>query len=1520
MDTITLILPSGSRYTLGPGQFSFPQDAIIKALGTGERWITVHPNGHDEKGVPVMIRETTHGSGVFHVVGGAGGKLNYLKLKGVKSVAEYRQEVAAGRKAKSEAKKQQTARDKELGIHGQKQALKDNVSAQRTEAEKAYIKTVAEAMGWQGHEHDPTPYLNLSEAAQAKAAASHHREWMKKAAEAVEAQRQQLLHDADLRAEALGEVPLDTPDSETISTQDLDPVAPPSGTGFAPNYKEAAEKRGLTAEALQEEKAVIVETLPEGARDTAAKRRATAEKISKEMDEVRDPGPLGADVKLLEGKQAAALVRAEKVLKAVQAQARKANQDIDKATEPKGVYVLEVSDADVDARVKADLEQDLASLATRGFLSEVGKQAGDGYEQGLGRHIGVGAYNAVNALALTAGGTGIMDRQAVDVLGVAGAAQVLARRLANSLTGDEMADLRAGLEDYHVEHYMNATEVAMKEVMQWRDVAAGIELEAADNGHDLARMRELNRKRVDAIDHANRILGTTLGEMEANAALVMALRQGAKDKIEVSLGEIPIEDAIRQARAIGLERGDYQINSVGSTRFLTVTGAGMDRIARPVDRDGLAQVRDNLSIMDGHHDEDGWLPQGIANRPDLAMQAQPGVAQRLARPFSPGDDLQASLRDYIGGRTADGDAPADIVADLLSQDMVYQAGPDKAGYLAALDAVAPMRGEDGKMRRAEDHQAAFEHLADDYVAALGGKAQPLHRQTFETDQHAVEALHRALSDEPAGVLAYQPVGDLTAKGQRALRDWWWAEVGKKDEKAAGLRQELAQHEANEPEKESQDMFGEMSVNPAWQSWKQQRDAKAEELNAAGLSWDKYQKVMGSPAKAYAAVQDLVRGRVAQGFHTAHNILNPGSPLKLGRTVIAGNLNHLDVVDPEARERRIEAQRQLVDGLRERAQGRYAAGAVSDKLAAARDQQEAFAQSQMGFFAAEPEPEQETPLQPDQRHTLGQAAEQKIAAMMSVVGKNFKPGEPTRLWQPSMSGKYINQQRAIKLLEKNRRLVLPQGVGSGKTVMMLGGFTHLHAQGKAKRGLFVVPSIVQGQFSGEALRYLEPGKYKWHIAPGASREERIAAYRDPDTHFSVVTHQAFRDDMLHLAAQQAGIGVDEMSGIVKDMDPEARKTWMRGVMDGAGMDHDFLAIDEGHDLLNRAGKEDSSLANVIDAVAHNTPNYINASADPVKNDPSELFDLLHKVDPARYSDAKAFMRRYGVDTPSAKAELRRELARYFYPGRIDPGVAAHRKVETVPLNADQQGALKDVEKHLARARLARMRGQVDVAALRAISPSSFDGVDPARHEDLARRLQGNLGILKETAYRQAINSRANGAKQDAVSRLAHERRGKPGVVFAHSLEAVNQVAERLRKEGHRAVVITGADSAQDKGRKKLMFNPEKGEAQADILVASDAGAVGLNAQRGQWLVQYDTPDTAKTHSQRNGRIHRLGQKNDVELIDLVADHPSERRARDRLLKKDELRGILTAPLEGLDDTGLASYVNRARMEREQGGLF
>ena len=1500
------------------------------AIPAGARWITVHPNGKGDKGQPVLIQPNPDGSA--HVIGGAGGKLNYLKLRGVRSEEDYKREADQRRRDKADRKKEQRKADKEAGILESKNKARENLRLQQRAHESDFINTVAKTMGWEPSSlaFPEQDYEHLSDAARNKMAAQHHRDLLAKANAAVEMQRQRLVADAAARMEAgIGEVPLDATDANTLSVEDLAPIKDNSGgLGFSADYKERAEQAGLTDEELRREtdqaRAAKLATMTDAQRKAAITRGETARMVRQELQNIREPVTSNAKAELVGAKQATELLKAQKKLRQIQKQARVAGSEIDRsAAEPKA-YVLEyTADPDADAKVAEDVSNDLRTVKTQAFLSEFQRLAGPDPTETLGKHIGVGAYNSINSLALAVGGDALVDRSVVDVLGVAGAAQVLARRIHTDMP-DDVERITGGMEDFHLHHYMQASEEALSEARDLMDAAKEVELGVAATGADLQAAQELNDKRRRAISDAQKVLGQTLGEMEANAALVVALKQGKKDNLQVSLGKLSVEDAVRQVRAIGLQRGDYTLENVAGDTFLTVKGAGLDRLAKPIDRADIEQVKRNLSIINGEHDEDGWLPLGVANRPDLVMDVKPGVAPRVAEPFQPGTDLEQSLRDYIGGRAADGDAPGDIVADIQSADFFQRVGWERAeAYRAALDTVAPLKDQDGKMQRAEVLGDRFDEYADAFVAArYGDKRSPLNRQKFAVDQKSVDALHRALAETPEGVSAYKQIGDLTAHDQRALREFFFRNVAKESPEAANLRAELGEVEQSEPERQTTDMFGDTVTNPEWTEWKARRDELAGKVGSASMTWGKYIDTMRGRERAYEAIQDMIRSRVSKSFVDAHNKLNPGAPLKLGKAVIRNNLNHLDATDPAAREQRIAKERTLVDSLRERVGGRYASGGVGDKLDSARERQQAFDQAQMGFFSSQQDDmfggESQAPKDveygADERATAGHEAERQIAGMMGIVGKNFRPGQTVKLWNPAMSGgKNAARQRLVKMVDANKRVVAAFGTGSGKSLLQLAAFTHLHEQGKAKRGLFLVPSIVQGQFSGEALRYLQPGKFNWNIEPGASRDERIAAYKNPEHHFCVMTHQSFRDDMLHLGAKAEGIPETEMSHRLNAMTEDERKGWMRGIMDREGINFDYLTVDESQYTLNRAGKENSGLSNVVDALSAHTPYYLTASGDPVKNDASEVFDLLRKMDPARYSDRSAFMRRYGVDTLAAKDALKREMARYVYPSKIDPDVAADRQTHNVPLSEGQKKGLAELDEHFSSARIARMQGKVDVAAMRAISPNSFEGVPEDKHEAVARDLQSNLGILKSSAVARVINSHPYNAKIDHLSKLASDRKGKPGVVFAHSLDAVNQIKARLEKDGHRVVVLTGADSSKEKERKRLMFNPETGEAQADILIASDAGATGMNIQRGQWLVNVDTPQTAMTHAQRNGRIFRTGQKNDVELIDLVADHPEERRARDRLQRKYGLRELMTSPMEGLDDTGVAHFLRQRKIE-------
>ncbi len=101
---------------------------FFKAIPPGARWITVRPNGPGTEGHPVLIQPA--GDGAYKVIGGADGKLNHLKLTGVRSEADYAQEVRGKQAARREEKKRQRERDAADGLTESKAAAREAVRAQ----------------------------------------------------------------------------------------------------------------------------------------------------------------------------------------------------------------------------------------------------------------------------------------------------------------------------------------------------------------------------------------------------------------------------------------------------------------------------------------------------------------------------------------------------------------------------------------------------------------------------------------------------------------------------------------------------------------------------------------------------------------------------------------------------------------------------------------------------------------------------------------------------------------------------------------------------------------------------------------------------------------------------------------------------------------------------------------------------------------------------------------------------------------------------------------------------------------------------------------------------------------------------------------------------------------------------------------------------------------------------------------------------------------------------------------------
>jgi hypothetical protein len=453
-----------------------------------------------------------------------------------------------------------------------------------------------------------------------------------------------------------------------------------------------------------------------------------------------------------------------------------------------------------------------------------------------------------------------------------------------------------------------------------------------------------------------------------------------------------------------------------------------------------------------------------------------------------------------------------------------------------------------------------------------------------------------------------------------------------------------------------------------------------------------------------------------------------------------------------------------------------------------------------------------------------------------------------------------------------------------------------------------------QYSDEIYRFHDPStNLNWAHTNGMNADDRLKALSDPSTHIVITTPEALRGDITAAVARHQGITPEQARDKIMTLPEDERHAMIHRAMDEAGMNFDMTVADEGHRLSGRRGKPDAHMQRIADAIIHKTPYAALMTADPARNgEPSEAWDSLHKLDPARYPDGSqgAFERKYGRSTVASGLALQKVMAPYTYADALDMGIDDDHSVINVDLTDDQQKEHDEVLGAYAKARQARLRGSYDLASLKRLSPGSFT---PGSDEGaIAQNLNKSLGTTRDSAIARVVNSHSAGAKEDAVSKYLGERKGQPAVVFCRSLDGVKGIAARLKAEGHRVGTITGSMNAKAKDAARHGFYPPEGQdAATDVLVCSDAAAMGGNLQRGIHCINVDVPHTAMIEMQRKGRIRRPGQKSNVtHTRDIVSNTDFDKKARKRIETKGQMREIMTSPMAGLDDDGLAEAVESA----------
>ncbi|AZR72448.1 helicase [Anoxybacter fermentans] len=305
--------------------------------------------------------------------------------------------------------------------------------------------------------------------------------------------------------------------------------------------------------------------------------------------------------------------------------------------------------------------------------------------------------------------------------------------------------------------------------------------------------------------------------------------------------------------------------------------------------------------------------------------------------------------------------------------------------------------------------------------------------------------------------------------------------------------------------------------------------------------------------------------------------------------------------------------------------------------------------------------------------------------------------------------------------------------------------------------------------------------------------------------------------------------------------------------------DMVIVDEAHKLKNR---------NTLNWKFVNTlpKKYcLLLTATPIQNDLEELYNLVSIIKPDIFGSYKKFRDDYTTGKRKAKnqKELQHVLEKVMIRNSRQKSTLSFpaRKVKLINLQlTPEEKELYDKVTRLVRIEYRkRQREKKSILFLltlqREVCSSSFALLQTL--EKMIKKGHPDLIDKLKELYQLAAKIRVN-AKMRKVLEILKSLDGQ-AIIFTEFRATQWKLCEYLQQNGLVPVAFNGSMSANRKEWMKAIFR-EKG----DVLVSTEAGGQGLNFQFCDTLINYDLPWNPMRIEQRIGRIHRLGQRNDVKI--------------------------------------------------------
>ncbi len=442
--------------------------------------------------------------------------------------------------------------------------------------------------------------------------------------------------------------------------------------------------------------------------------------------------------------------------------------------------------------------------------------------------------------------------------------------------------------------------------------------------------------------------------------------------------------------------------------------------------------------------------------------------------------------------------------------------------------------------------------------------------------------------------------------------------------------------------------------------------------------------------------------------------------------------------------------------------------------------------------------------------------------------------------------------ALKVLrELGGRALLADEVGLGKTIEAGFIIKEMIVRGLARRVLVLAPASLVSQWRDEMETKFD---LEFHIPEDPSEWSR----------------------RLVVASIDSAKGARNQQALLK-------------------MQHELVIVDEAHNLKNHR-TQNWKLVNAL-----RKKFLLLLSATPIQNDLIELYNMITLLRPGQlftlgqfkdaFTDSKD--RRKCKDPERLKQLLKAVMVRNR---RTEVGIQfVPRRAATV--NVDLEPEERRVYDLVTRFVRSPEFAQVyeDNSRLVAMAILKQVGSSP---QSLAFTVEEKLSPrAKEGPAAKAIAEL--GAACAAVKKVAKAERlcdvlrqdAEKCIVFTQYRRTQNMLEERLKRDNVSCAVFHGEMSRPEKDAAVAAF---RGDAR--VLIATESAGQGVNLQHCRRIVNYDLPWNPMRVEQRIGRVHRLGQTKEVQVVNMIAKDTLEVALLDLLDRKIELFRLIVGELD------------------------